>query len=598
MKKSLFIILGIFVSIFLTGCGFLMGGSSSGKTSSQKVSSVDIIELTADNIILDEDAETETGIFSLSNLKGKIKEDSKIFVVQVSTRDDILDKGDVESGLLKSEVYPSVNGNSSFRSAGVPVNESDFTVNEVPEFVKEFNRKPRPVLSEDFIPSYKSSIRHNDEENEPEIGNTEVFFTPMDNSNNPENFDDYSESILKYISKHAYIYYLPNISWHKNEDGEEDLGIDYFSDEEFEKLGKKFDDIYEAEINLLGSNEITFTKLKSRIIETSPKITILVNDIYCDSKENQTGGTFGYFSPNDLYMNTADMYDYNVNDIVNSNQCEIIYLDSVLYKKYPTTAISTLAHEFNHLLNSVNKEINNYHKNSSGVYVTDRCNTWFTEMLSVVSEDILFKNYLKEGSESCSVYKNRLPYFCGSYNLGFTAWPESESALPYYGNAFAYGTFLMRNYGGVQLLNEIATNPYVNVDAINEALKTLDVKSPFNNMKTATFEDTVKDFALSCINYDVTLSSGLKTLNKDVNERLGIYKYTADAINLNSYNAIKINKKTDNAGIYFFESGEQAQLGPTGSIIQYAGTAKDINEISVTLPEYDGLYMYLVVQNY
>lgn len=584
MKKSLFLIPGIFVSIFLTGCGFLMGGSSSGKTSSQKVSSVDIIELTADNIILDEDAETETGTFSLSNLEGKIKEDSKIFVVQVSTRDDILDKGDVESGLLKSELYPSVNGNSSFRSAGVPVNESDFTINEVPEFVKEFNRKPRPVLSEDFIPSYKSSIRHNDEENEPEIGDIMDFIIPMDDSNDPDNFN-YYDFELKYISKYAYIFYTPNISWYKNEDGEEDGGVDFLSDEEFEKLGKKFDDIYEAETNLFGN--ITITKTIPGLITTSPKIAILVNDIYCDSKESQTGGTFGYFSPLDLYTES---------DI--SNLCEMIYLDSVLYKKYPTTAISTLAHEFNHLLNSVNKEINNYHKNSSGKYVTDMCNTWFTEMLSVVSEDILFKNYLKEGSESCSVYKNRLPYFCGSYNLGFTAWPESESALPYYGNAFAYGTFLMRNYGGVQLINEIATNPYVNEDAINEALKTLDVKSPFNSMKTATFEDTVKDFALSCINYDVTLSSGLKTLNKDVNERLGIYKYTADAINLNSYNAIKINKKTDNAGIYFFESGEQVQLGPTGSIIQYAGTAKDINEISVTLPEYDGLYMYLVVQNY
>lgn len=573
MKKTNILISGLLFAFLFSSCKFL---DALGKNQTEtKISSVEVIELTESN--------TQNGKFSF---KEKVSDNSKVYVVQVYMNEDVIDKSDLESGLLSS-VNPDLSDSDfSFRTVGYEDIQDDFFI-EVPEYVKDFNSKPRPVLSPENSFVSQSYSQRTLENVSPEEGDTKEFVTPITNSKDPDDFNEFSNSTLKYISKYAYVYYYPNILWLEDEG----YGENYLSYEDFKTLGDKFDDIYEAETNLLGSKEITFKN--PGIVETSDKITILVNDIYCDSTKSNSGSVYGYFAPIDLYMNNYD-------DIVVSNECEIIYIDSVLYKKSPVTTLSTLAHEFNHLLNSVNKEINSYH-NDNGNYVCSKCSTWFTEMLSMVSEDILHENYLKDSFESPSVYKNRLPYYCGNYNLGFTAWPENGDTytnLCYYGNTFAYGTFLMRNYGGAELIEQIAKNKSVDADSINAALNKLKIKSPFDNTKQATFEDTVKDFSLSCLNYDIEKKSNIHSFVNEVNQTIGGFDYKSEAIYLDSYNPYLNKEKLSSYGLYCFDKNSGADLRHTGSIIQYAGLGKDLKEITVTLPEYDKLYMYVLIQNF
>ncbi|MBO4857111.1 MAG: hypothetical protein J5527_01180 [Treponema sp.] len=278
-------------------------------------------------------------------------------------------------------------------------------------------------------------------------------------------------------------------------------------DMDFSSLATKFDQIYEKEIGIMGTNK--YTSHEQRYVAASDKIQIVVCDCMCDAEKNQASGTFGYQSMADLYTNTylqtlPSSYGWSK---IKSNEDHIIYLDSLFFSyKGKTTGkttynpkgydaqdyiYSTISHEFNHLLNNVQK----YIINNSGTM-----ETWFTEMLSLISED-MFMDYL--GIEAIASARGRLNYFDEGYNYGFTVWGKNDDVYYSYANAFAYGAYLCRNYGGEKLIKEIATNSKVNGEAITAALN----KCGYTSI---TFEDTLKEFAWVLIN---TKTTGI-TLNK------------------------------------------------------------------------------------
>ena len=81
-------------------------------------------------------------------------------------------------------------------------------------------------------------------------------------------------------------------------------------------------------------------------------------------------------------------------------------------------------------------------------------------MLSMCAEDV-FQNVLNLSDYDIS--KSRLnESFDAPWN-GFGIWPDNNDtpAIFYaYANAYAFGAYLMRNYGGVNLIQKIASNPY------------------------------------------------------------------------------------------------------------------------------------------
>lgn len=565
MKKIIFISLITFILFTFSGCEMLLNIL----LDSSKVDKNQPAQKPVDSVAVIPITKTKTDISKY------VENNSKVWVIQVNPTD--IDKNSTYSGTLKNSVNFSSSENEYSRSVTDSKNSIKY-INEVPDFVKNF--KPLPKFSSEVEEQFSSEksersgrFAYDDfDESKHKIGDVVCFNLPTEKPT--KSFVPF-DCILKYESKYAYIFYCPNISWLENDN----YGETYLSDEDFEKLGIKFDSLYEAETNLMGNR---IMKGDVRYIKTPNKISVVVNDIECDSTKDQEGGTFGYFYGMDLYTNrTLELYNRD-----DGNSTQVIYIDSYFLKNAKEMTYSTLAHEFNHLLNYINKEVN---KEISQ-------NNWFTEMLSMTAEDLLFDSCLKDISNTKNkVISNRIPYFLGGYNIGFTSW-NSGNTYQNYGNTFAYGAFLVRNYGGPDLINRIATNGFVNEEAITEALKagTIKIKDPDTGKeRKPTFEDTFLDFCISSINYSVTAESNLSTFNK-AQYKDGKYKYSAQAINLMSYKAE--GKNTSENGLYVYTNGNTA-IGSHGFVVQYAGLGKDVNTINVTLPK-AGIKMYCVVQNY
>lgn len=318
------------------------------------------------------------------------------------------------------------------------------------------------------------------------------------------------------------------------------ISTTYLTQNEFNTLAQKFDEYYEKEIQIFGSH--IYNYYSNTITATNDtKIEILVYDLFKDAVANQNSGTFGLFNGNDFII-----------DPQTSNECQNIHIDSYFLQsdiigytddnnqKVRTHNIeSTMVHEFQHLLNFCNKKGDGY-------------KDWFTEMLSMSAEDVFNIDHPKS---RFNVYFDR-PY------QGFGNWPNS-GALYAYSNAYAFGAYLMRNYGGIRLIHEIATNAYVDEQAITEALKTLGYNESFSSV--------FKKFGSVYVNTD---SGNLYSLNREISDKFAGIDYNLIPINLNdfymaqfpNYSSFAYETKTNlycPSGRYAYDSdGNYYLMGP------------------------------------
>lgn len=290
---------------------------------------------------------------------------------------------------------------------------------------------------------------------------------------------DKSTAECKYIGEKCNIWFVNNVPSLVTESDFNGKN----SSHTFETLGKQFDKFYALEESVCGSH-IYSGKSSTEFIDPHDKITIVVADLFSDAGEQQTGGVYGYFRPLDLFNNTAQ-----------SNENQIIYIDSYFYKKYPDTVYSTIIHEYNHLLNYCQKVV------TYGLNIS----YWFTEMLAMTVED-MFQDYMKIDFESSP--KARLVMYNKGSSLGFANWTNVEEdddrTLYVYANAYALGALLARNFGGVDFVKEIATNQYVDEEAINAAFR------KFNKTyKDKNGNETLFDFEMIiCSMYKASFNVG------------------------------------------------------------------------------------------
>lgn len=353
-----------------------------------------------------------------------------------------------------------------------------------------------------------------------------------------------TEFINKYDGTHCRLWFYNN--------NPSIINNNYFTIEEFNILGKLFDEkIYSNEINIFGSNKYNISDeyISGKIIANEDtKIDILIYDIYGDAKEEQQSGAFGFF------------YSYDFSTSSTSNMCEAIHIDSYFLmkdiegtfneygKKIKTQRIaSTIVHEFQHLLNYCNKNTNS--------------ENWYNEMLSMCAEEILQDVIGLTDDDSPKVR------FTENFNKpyqGFVYWPNSDDpdVLYAYGNAYAFGAYLIRNYGGIELIHQIATNEFVNEDSITKALQSLGKNEDFNSV--------MKKFGYV---YILDERNSL-SLNKSVSQRIKNIQYDLKPIDLSKYcyymydnlNQIEEDKKNvygkDDSIIYTNNKGEFVILGP------------------------------------
>lgn len=324
---------------------------------------------------------------------------------------------------------------------------------------------------------------------------------------------------LKAIGQHCYV-------WYKAKNGVDLRSVN------FNEVATKFDSIYNKETYIFGSNIPSDTFKNDSDVDdifipfpSDTKIHIIIYDLQDDNNQGDTVEG-GYFWSLDMYKNTYLDTQADAAGL-DSNECECIHIDSIELRDHTAQAYSTLAHEFQHLLNFVNKTLNSLGNNYSA--------SWYNEMMSMVCEDIMLSQL---GLDAAHGPQNRLNLFNRTYQYGFTTWYSGNDVLVSYANAYAFGAFLLRNYG-IDCIKEIAHNGYVNETSVLEAVQNYDAADPVSN-----FSELLQKF------YNVMLSpeGNYYSLNKSVSKTYNISEsdvlFTCSAINLNSYATIPAQEMT------------------------------------------------------
>jgi len=333
-----------------------------------------------------------------------------------------------------------------------------------------------------------------------------------------------------------------------------------------QNLADKFDIIYPAETSLLGY-EYGGGPGGDGGWDSDTRIQILVYDI----GYNPSGTTLGYFWAKDMMTDTGSGY--------RSNEAEMFYLNgnTAVYANFGADQLySTLIHEFQHM-------INYSQKNSKGLSSA----TWYNEMLSMATEDVISPLIGINSSNSGHPIKGRIPRFLTNYYLaGITEWGPNDNTLDSYAIDYAFGAYLLRNYGGASLLKEMLTNNSTDIASVTAALRTV------NSNSGLSFEEAVRRFGEAMIFSGSTMPAEVQSFNKTVEKTIGSYTYTAAGFNVwGSFNP---------ASPKIFGINEQQELRPYSLTVHQAASGwtgqNGTKSITLQRPTDSNVEFYLMVK--
>lgn len=284
-----------------------------------------------------------------------------------------------------------------------------------------------------------------------------------------------------YQNKTATLYAYDNICniWILNDDE----GIPADKRTEYAKTyAEKFSSIYQKIRDVFGEeSDSIYVSTKGTLApmekacDTGKKVNILVYDLFSD---REMGGTIGLFSSMDYFKNGLAFSNVTIN---RSNEGKVFYIDSFFARNSFEYTLSTLAHEFQHMINYSMKVMKGLD-----------CDTNLNEMLSMLCEDMIQSELNIPDSYSP---KNRMFKFLSSYyDAGIR---EYNDTLQSYANAYAFGAWLVRNFGGNSLLYEMLHNKKSNNDCIVSAVNKI-------NGANHSFESLFAQFIKACFDYKDT----------------------------------------------------------------------------------------------
>jgi hypothetical protein len=310
--------------------------------------------------------------------------------------------------------------------------------------------------------------------------------------------------VLRATSAHAQVWIAEdNFDQGSTKDDDNKL-----TQEQAQVLADTFAQIYGYETSLFGfeyGGGVSSTDPTYGGIDGDPKIQILVYDISFDYADPKTSTVLGYFGAKDLYdQATLDAYKVQTK----SNQAELFYIDSFEMDKRPALIYSTLAHEFQHMISFNEKYIKRGR-------LTE---LWYNEMLSMIAEDLIDPLIGISKDNPSHPINTMMPLFLENYILtGVTDWSE-EYLMPSYANAFGFGAYLARNYGGAELIKEIARNDYVNIPSLSSALSKIN--------PGVIFEQALKGYGEAFIYSGAHKPAGTLSFDETVTKSINNVNYT------------------------------------------------------------------------
>ena len=331
-------------------------------------------------------------------------------------------------------------------------------------------------------------------------------------------------------------------------------------------FGKESDSIY---CDWRGGQYITGAM--ADYSDTGTKINILIYDLYNDG---DSGNVLGFFSNVDYYISRFSS---------SSNVGKYFYIDSYFATAEETknSIFSTLVHEFQHM---INYGVKNIEKGLSS-------DTNFNEMLSMLCEDMMQQFLTDSGFtiDDDDSPKGRFARFMIQYfNCGIRNYDETALS---YANAYAFGSWLCRQYGGAALVKEMMSNNYTNNTCIVEAVNKV------NNTKF-TFVDLFTQFIKACYGKDSTF-----TFNHDAAQTVSYlsgsttYRYPMKAIDLWSseddsiYNLSKLSFSSGISAKKYLQTNYGSYLS---SAYKFFGPAVFTYGSLKTLPPVYGVFLKCV----
>lgn len=327
-----------------------------------------------------------------------------------------------------------------------------------------------------------------------------------------------------------------------------------------------------------GSFEDCVKRPMTDLSTTGIKINIVIGDIFSDNTNKMAdndNGVMGMVCQKDLY---ASGVKGKTTVVDASNLGNYFYLDSYWAVKDENESYATIAHEFQHLIGFGIKYVE---------YNLDYDSYFLTEMLSMLSEDMM-QEYL--GISDSNTPLARLPLFNRYYFLlGLNEFSQDEYMAIAYANAYAFGAWLSRQYGGTKLIHEMALNKYVGIDCMVNAVNTV-------TGKDYSYLDLLRKYtqALVFTNTDYAYP----TMNKDAETSITYDSYTYpmkaidlwhldDRLETGSSSYVKYD------GPEYFSSDRGYTLPPYGFTLHKIGTVDDDAD-SVTITMDNGVLGYNV----
>lgn len=289
----------------------------------------------------------------------------------------------------------------------------------------------------------------------------------------------------------TYKIWVQKDKWSKNEFKRNYVNgeiVSHISKVFFENREKSIFDILK---NIYGDFWFEDSSNYREIIDGGNEINIVLSDL----NSNYSGGRIlGYFNPGDVYtkefisksnervMFFVDLYSLSDNDGLSWDKNQY----------WPDTALSTVAHEFMHVINF-------YHKN---VRYKSQTATWLSEMLALIAEDLVSNSINTEGPRGISGLDLTTTTIGDRYSRINKANESLNTPINLYDKSISYeqlssfGLFLTRNYtqkeNGLIFLRDILWSDKSDFDALQESLSK-------NWGENVTVEDVLMNWGKSII---------------------------------------------------------------------------------------------------
>ena len=454
-KKNLFF--AVFATLFLISCDLdlsLTTEADSSTTSSTTASTVswdasqsDIFELSAD--------------VTTVNISNATTSRKTLYFVRRNTGSETISSKNIRTLTAASQ-----------RQADSDVSEDFLEFDEeIPNLQKGFAGCfiPEQIDLKNYASSARSVSVPSETAISGKVGETKRIY--VDNNTNISTFVQKSAT-LRAAGTYCYVWVVDDFYSSTASENKVDSAI-------AQEYADAFDKMYPMITNVFGneSDKIYYYydddwRNMENYSSTGTKINIVVYDIGNDYSlfENQQCGIVGYFYAKDY------IYNYSEKGVT-SNNGKYFYIDSGYANSNFDTTISTLAHEFQHMVNYNQKTVS--HNLTSG--------QWYNEMLSMLCEDMMQEHLGIKDEDSP---KARTTVFNEYYYCSGISEYNSKNQICSYATAFSFGSFIARNFGGAELVQKISQNSLVDNDSITNAVNSL-------NGTNYTYDDLFEKYLLA-----------------------------------------------------------------------------------------------------